>query len=135
MRGVLSVFSLGDVHSKRRRSSREMASRSTILLGTTVPQGSGRPFTPQPPEKIKIANRTIIVVLCNFNFLLFTSHFSLGSLSKDRCSHPNIGGSFFNGDLKVIRHPHGEFFHRNSFSHQSLPQFPKFNIVRPTHFR
>jgi hypothetical protein len=72
VRRDLSVFSLGIVHSKRRRSSLGVAVRSTILLGTIVSQGTGGAFLAQPVEKIKIVIKDMIVILCNFNFLLIT---------------------------------------------------------------
>ncbi len=74
MRADLSVFSFGDVHSKRRRASLGVAARSTILLGTIDSHGTGGAFLAQAKAKSKM-NKNMMTV---FVFIVSTIRLSLG---------------------------------------------------------
>src|SRR4030042_1046795 len=74
IRGVLSVFSFGAVHSKRRRPSLGRAARSTILFGTIDSHGTGGAFLPQAKARSRMNQNRMIVLV----FIVSTIRLSLG---------------------------------------------------------
>ncbi len=70
---------------------------------------------------MKIGER--IMAFAMIAIVLFQTEINLFwvSRSKDGCSYTDVGRTLFNGDFKIVRHPHRKLTYWDTVSHQLFP--------------